>query len=70
MRPFGNFFNLNSVVGVYAGAQDIEMPRLEGGECFIDKVIKPRHLNVLALKRLRYQRRIQLRSLGLTVLHG
>jgi hypothetical protein len=42
------------------------MPRLEGGEGFIDKVIKPRHLNALALKRLRYPRRIQLRSLGLS----
>jgi hypothetical protein len=50
---------------VDAGAQDIEMPKLEGGEGFIDQVIKPRRLNALAFNRLRYPRRIQLLNLGL-----
>jgi hypothetical protein len=58
-------FNLISAVGVDAGAQDIEMPKLEGGEGFIDQVIKPRCLNTLAFNRLRYPRRIQLLNLGL-----
>jgi hypothetical protein len=47
-----NAFYLNSAVGTDAGAQDIEMPRLEGGEGLIDQVIRPRRLNALALKRL------------------
>jgi hypothetical protein len=50
---------------VDVGAQDIEMPKLEGGEGFIDQVIKPRRLNALAFNRLRYPRRIQLLNLGL-----
>jgi hypothetical protein len=50
---------------VDVGAQDIEMPKLEGGEGFIDQVIKPRRLNALAFDRLRYPRRIQLLNLGL-----
>jgi hypothetical protein len=40
------------------------MQRLEGGEGFIDQVIKQRRLNAFALKRLRYPRRIRLRDLG------
>jgi hypothetical protein len=61
-------FNLISAVGVDVGAQDIEMPKLEGGEGFIDQVIKPRRLNALAFDRLRYPRRIQLLNLGLRAL--
>jgi hypothetical protein len=49
---------------VDAGAQVIEMSKLEGGEGFIDQVIKPRRLNALAFNRLRYPRRIQLLNLG------
>jgi hypothetical protein len=63
-----SFFNLISAVGVDAGAQDIEMPKFEGGEGFIDKVIKPRRLKALAHKRLRYPRRIQLLNLGFNLL--
>jgi hypothetical protein len=44
------------------------MPKLEGGEGFIDQVIKPRRLNALAFDRLRYPRRIQLLNLGLRAL--
>jgi hypothetical protein len=61
-------FNLIDAVGVDAGAHDIEMPRLEGGEGLIDKVIRPRRLNAVAHKRLHYPRRIQLRNLGLSLL--
>jgi hypothetical protein len=61
-------FNLIPAVGADAGAQDIEMQRLEVGEGFIDQVIKPRRLNAFALKRLRYPRRIRLRDLGLMII--
>jgi hypothetical protein len=56
---------LNSAVGVDAGLQDIEMIRLDDGAGFINEVIKSRHQRALALNRLRYPRRIQLRNLGL-----
>jgi hypothetical protein len=32
---------LKAAIGAYAGIQNIEMPRFEGGEGFFDKVIKP-----------------------------
>ena len=58
-------FNLISAVDVDAGAQDVEMPRHEGVAGLIDKVIRPKRLSTLALKRLCYPRRIRLRNLGL-----
>jgi hypothetical protein len=51
---FGNYpplFNLMPAVGTDAGVQAFEMPRLEGGEGFIDKVIQPSRLNAWARKR-------------------
>jgi hypothetical protein len=56
--------NRKAAVVADAGVQDIEMPRVEGGEDFIDRVIKPRRLKALAFKRLHYPRRIQLQLLG------
>jgi hypothetical protein len=46
--------NRKAAVVADAGVQDIEMPRVEGGEDFIDRVIKPRRLKALAFKRLHY----------------
>jgi hypothetical protein len=45
--------NLISAVGVVEVAQHVELIRLEGGAGLIDKVIRPRHLNGLAINRLR-----------------
>ena len=64
MKKLLLILNLIDAVGVDAGAQDIEMSKLEGGEGLIDKVIRPRRLNALPLNRFRYPRRIQLRKLG------
>ena len=47
------FFNLISAVGVVEVAQHVELIRHEGGAGFIDKVIRPRRLNGLAINRLR-----------------
>jgi hypothetical protein len=44
---------LISAVGVVEVAQHVELIRLEGGAGLIDKVIRPRHLNGLAINRLR-----------------
>jgi hypothetical protein len=53
--------NLIAAIGVDAGAHDIEMPKPEGDGDLINKVIRSRRMNALALKRMRYPRCIRLR---------